>query len=729
MKKIGIIFFIFIFGYNSFSKGDLDLLEDADIDVLETNKAGGPASDSLDLSEVEDIDDLDSLRADVGDIVFGDEKKKSALGKSSDPMAPSSSIKLDESPLTKKDAEIDMIIQRNAEIVNDSQENEKRKLQNEVFGAEKVVVFDVGEEEKKLLELSKFVEAKISEKEWDEIAIVAKQDRYIIQEGDWLWKICKKIFGSGFYYAKIWSMNPFITNPHEIEPGMVLIFDTGSSSEMPDAALGSFSNMGSRLDHVMKGTKIRFESFGNNVKPAWIDEREKLIRKGAFFQFASEETYQDLAELGRFSLNNEYEAYEPPLSDIRIAPPDAVYDETGFDQSSVIIFDYNEGFHLNSFVSSNITLDLGYVDSFPDENIFAKGHRSIFVYFDDSVRPRPGDLFSVYMTGGKISHPVSERSGYRYTITGEIKVVKKINHLWECEVTQISSPIQRGDRVTVHSPKLKKIVKTFGQRNIEAAIIGTYEAKTNFVTFGDVVYIDRGRADGVEMGNVFELYGFSDRGTNRRITRDPAYKVGELTVITLTDDFATALISNVLSEIKIGSIGLTKTEEKAALTARLRNSAREVLTKNLEERDLDELDVELNIDDISEDLLDRADSIQLTEDELEELERQEREKSILRDHERDLKELERLEAELIATENALNEAKLDEDRFLEQQNLDLMERKTKGVSENAFAGLDEIEKDLGKKYLDQDINSQENPYGLTEFDLEEIDELLNTESL
>ena len=42
--------------------------------------------------------------------------------------------------------------------------------------------------------------------------------------------------------------------------------------------------------------------------------------------------------------------------------------------------------------------------------------------------------------------------------------------------------------------------------------------------------------------------------------------------------------------------------------------------------------------------------------------------------------------------------------------------------------LDEIEENFGKRYLDEELNDKENPYGLTEFDIEEIDELLNVES-
>ena len=103
-------------------------------------------------------------------------------------------------------------------------------------------------------------------------------------------------------------------------------------------------------------------------------------------------------------------------------------------------------------------------------------------------------------------------------------------------------------------------------------------------------------------------------------------------------------------------------------------------------------------------------------------------KSIIKDHEKDLKELERLEAEIVNAEALLNETKLDEDRFLEQHNLNNLEKQGKVADPNAFKSLDEIEKDVGKKYMDEDLNAKDNPYGLTEFDLEEVDQLLNTDS-
>lgn len=236
--------------------------------------------------------------------------------------------------------------------------------------------------------------------------------------------------------------------------------------------------------------------------------------------------------------------------------------------------------------------------------------------------------------------------------------------------------------------------------------------------------MDRGRADGVEMGNVFEIYGFKDRGTGKNISDNPTYKNGEAVIISLTDNFATALISQSVRDFLIGDLAITKTKEAAARALNLKTRINSGEASRLEDQALDNLDIELNIDDLNDSLLDKADKIQFTEDELAELERQEREKSIMTEGERDLRSLEKLESEIETAEKMLNEARLDEDKLLENQNLDTME---KSLLYNQQESLDEIEENFGKRYLDEELNDKDNPYGLTEFDIEEIDELLNVE--
>lgn len=707
--------YLFLVLLASLASGKVHAQEPTNADLEEVNvfeslnpsgdSASAPTTD-VQMSTLEEQDDLQSLKEDVGEIVFDKEPAKNPTvmeGKA--PIEPADQ----KGPLnvvSPKGQNVSSAADDKAEIIADEGVN-----------------FDVGSEEKKLLELSKYVQHKITPKEWDDLAIKSKLEKYEVQKGDYLWKISKSLFGSGFYYSKIWSLNPQITNPHEIEPGTILAFDTGDADTFPQVQVGEFSD--DEIERAKGGGA--YTSSDDRNRPSWIQERKKLLDQGVYFQFASEETYEDLERLEKQQRNTEYEKYDPPMSDIVIAEPSEAYDSSGFDKSNKIVFNYKEGFFLNTFVTTNVVQDLGEIKASPKESVFINKLETLYVNFDKSTKVKPGDMFSVYTSGGEVKHPVSDRSGFLYTTTAQIKAIRKIDDVWECQVVEQSGLVQRKDRITVYTPKIGKLAKTFSRRNVEAAIIGSYRDSISGLSYGDVVYLDRGRADGVELGNVFDIYSFVDRGTQRKITPSPTYKIGELTVINITDNFATALITGSMNEIAVGSIAITRTQEEQARSIRLKGKDKLIDVKKMEGKALDELDVELNLDDVSQDILNKADKIQLTEDELEELERQERDKSVIKDSERDVKELDRLESEIRDAEGSLNESKVDEDKFLEQQSLEELEKKSKQQDPNAFESLNEIEKDIGRKYLDEDINNKENPYGLTEFDLEEVDELLNTD--
>ena len=583
-------------------------------------------------------------------------------------------------------------------------------------GKDKRIIFEVGRAEKELMEIAKNMQGKIPNSEWNEIAGKSTSGTYKVMPGDWLWKISQKLFGTGFYYAKIWALNPYITNPHEIEPGMILSFSTGSDNMAPTLDLAKRNKL------ISEKTKLsRFERFGEDAEPPWIDERAKLQKEGIYFQYSTGDTEADLEAIGKENLIKEYEVYEPPKLDFAISVPESEYDDQGFDKSSKVQYDYKEGFHLTTFVTTNLVQDFGKIESGIEENLYFSSFDKVYVRFDDQIDIVPGDKFSIYVAEGEVAQQNSDRKGFQYTIAGSFQVIQKQEDLWECEIIEVTEGIKRGNRVTVYTPRIQQITKSYNSRIIESVLVGSYNGQ-NYPYYGDVVYLDRGRADGVEVGNVFQVYGFRDRGTGKNITDNPAYKNGEITVINLTDNFATGIVTQATRDFKIGDIAVTKTKEEAARVTRFKSQINSSKIDRLGDKAVDELDVELNLDDLNDSLLDKADKIQFTEDELAELERQEREKSIITDNERDLRSLERLEGELEAAEKMLNEARLDEDRLLEDQNLNEVEKKF-GTDEQE--SLDELEENFGKRFLDEDLNDKENPYGLTEFDIEEVDELLN----
>lgn len=694
MKKIVLIFSLSLFSLNLYSQedlniNDLELIDPSDATILQPQTGEeSQASDlyqgvdgaMLDEAEVEAMDDLEMLKQDIGDIQYEDPSE-----------------------------------------VAKQKENAPKILSNEEAGNK--LIFDVGTEEKNLLEVSKFVQNRIPDKEWNELASMSTSGSYTVVKDDWLWKISKRLFGSGFYYPKIWSLNPYITNPHEIEPGMVLLFDTGNANKMPEIRVGSFSDLESNQEGPRTNSATKsLDSWGYNAKPKWMDEKQQLLNQGVYVQFASDATYDDLDKITEASLLKEYEKYEPPKSSFDVAALEENYDAFGLDKNSRIQFDFKEGFYLNTFVSTNIVQDFGKLDSAIKEAVFLSSGDQVYVDFDASMNVVPGDKFSVYTANGKVKHENSDREGYKYVIVGHIQTIRKVKDKWLCDLFESTNVAQRGDRITVYTPKIERITKTFNDRNIEAAIIAPYSPLQQAMSFGDVLYLDRGRADGVEMGNVFEVYGFKDRGTSKNITDIPTYKNGEVTVITLTDNFATALVTSSTRDFYVGDIAITKSKTAALMASKARERILRSESYKVEKNALDELDVELNLDDINDNLLKKADQIQFTEDELAELERQEREKSIIKEGERDVRALERLEKEIESAEKMLTEARLDEDKLLEGSSLDKLEANNKFQAEES---LEDIEDNFGKRFIDEDLVKKDNPYGLTPYDIEEIDELLN----
>ena len=229
------------------------------------------------------------------------------------------------------------------------------------------------------------------------------------------------------------------------------------------------------------------------------------------------------------------------------------------------------------------------------------------------------------------------------------------------------------------------------------------------------------------MGNIFDIYDYAkNQTTNRNLTIDPTIRVGTIRVITLTENFSTALVMSTKNPITLGMVAITKDASKVALKDKLRY--KRLKDEAAEKAAIDEMDVELNIADINKDMLNKNMNVKLTDDELAALELEEKKKSVIDDEERDIMDIEKLEKEIVRAEDTIKDAKLDEDKFLEQQSLEKIEKSVTG-SADKFSPINEIEDEIGKKFMDENLNSRENPYGLTEFDLEEVDELLNSAKL
>src|SRR5512133_1801136 len=61
---------------------------------------------------------------------------------------------------------------------------------------------------------------------------VPPPDTYTVRPGDTLWDLSGRFLNNPWYWPKVWSFNPEITNPHWIDPGQLLRFYP-SAEEVP----------------------------------------------------------------------------------------------------------------------------------------------------------------------------------------------------------------------------------------------------------------------------------------------------------------------------------------------------------------------------------------------------------------------------------------------------------------------------------------------------------------
>lgn len=561
--------------------------------------------------------------------------------------------------------------------------------------------FDLGAEENELIQLSQVISTQISDEEWRSITQSSSTTTYVVQKNDWLFKISKNLFGSGLYYPKIWSMNPHITNPHEIEPGTQLVFDPGSAILPPSLSIADSDGSGAGQESVLS-------SIGT---PKWFEEKKRLMAKGIEVISSDEELAKVMGVAVR---NEEYKKYTPPQMDIFSKPPADQYDSFGVDKGNIERGEFKQGHYLNTFITTNEVKELGRFTEMSTEGIYLNLGFKIYVVLNEGQSGQAGDLLSVFTALGKIESKSSERVGEKFVVNGTIKLLQQIdveNRKWEAVVTEVFVPSEREAKLTTYTPKIDKVFKSFNSRVIEGIIITGYREFNNYFTTGDIVYIDRGRADGVEVGNVFDVYDSVDRGIDRVIANKPVYRTGELTIISITDNFATAIISNATMDFKIGDLVKTRSsEEEQIARSNLKPRIRGVEIKDY------------NSKSVGDDIFSKVENVKMTSQELAELERQQSQKDVLESTQRDLKELEELEATISQADQLLNSQNSSSDSLASK---DLEDVESQVYQQGLKVNLDDIEGKYGKKYLDEDLNSVNNPFGLSQYDVEEVDELLN----
>jgi chemotaxis protein MotB len=165
---------------------------------------------------------------------------------------------------------------------------------------------------------------------------------------------------------------------------------------------------------------------------------------------------------------------------------------------------------------------------------------------DDVV---PGDLFTIYRRPRKVFHPITgQYLGYLVNRLAVAQVSQVDKDLTTVQIVRAYAAVSPGD------PVMKFVLPTDEGAAVDQPSSGNVEGRVvdfqsnmgimNMVAQRNIVYLDRGREDGIRPGDRMEMVR---SGGNL-----PQRSVGELKILSVEDRTATALITKSISRILKG---------------------------------------------------------------------------------------------------------------------------------------------------------------------------------
>lgn len=348
---------------------------------------------------------------------------------------------------------------------------------------------------------------------------------YIIKEGDTLWNISEEVYEDPAKWPVIWEMNPQIKDPNSIKPGDELYLGERAPTEETEEI---------------------------------IEEPISVIRK------IPEETLitPPFIPTDIVSGIEKAEEFEMKPSDVYFIPK--------------II--------LSGFISQGELDDSGYIDHDREGRKMITDDNIVFIKLpnDEMVGLKVGDLFSIFRVVDKVRHPITEdKVGYAIKVVGELEVTALGRKTATAVITNGNDVINVKDRIRPFEPTVKTINVTKGKDPVVgyivySVLVETASLRAPMLSENDIVYIDRGYADGVRVGNIFDILQLNEEYNVGRLTAEeyqemleegsvdeglvergiiyPPDVVGQLVVLNTGEYTSTAVISSSNEIISLGDM-------------------------------------------------------------------------------------------------------------------------------------------------------------------------------
>jgi len=357
-------------------------------------------------------------------------------------------------------------------------------------------------------------------------------DAYTIQPGDTLWDICARLLGDPFYWPKLWSLNQYISNPHWIYPGNLLVFREGSETAPPQFEV---TKPDPGMVEAVPTPAVAETVAMTEVQP--VEPQPVAVP----VQPVTAETLQE-----GFQIPPE----EAPVRQVAYVDPYAIKPLAPLVDSNEIVL-RQEGFIAEAQIPP-----LGHVYKSEEERDNLAEGDEVYLKLNDPSQAQVGKRFTVYRTLRRVKHPLTKGyMGFLVKILAEMEVVSVNGDIANAKVKTSYDYINRGDPITDYVSVLKRVTLQPNTAALEGVIVDTMVEGLTIMGDGDVIYLDKGTADGLAIGNTVDVVRSGDglflvgQDGDRQL---PQEVVGRLVIVGARERTATAVIVDAIDALAIG---------------------------------------------------------------------------------------------------------------------------------------------------------------------------------
>jgi len=348
---------------------------------------------------------------------------------------------------------------------------------------------------------------------WSLVAGQSGVRTYKTQKGDTLWDISEMLFGDGFFWSKVWSLNPEITNPHDVPPGTVLSFYHGSLSDAPILNLDKQQpealpevlalTLNAEIPPPLKESAPPLNSLPDSF-PQWKFKKDTSIQYNLDLKKPRSE----------FPSPNQYLSYYAAQEEVQ-----------------------GEGEVLGA--------ELGMESASEHQYVFVKANAHAV-----------GQTLLAVKNLGEVEDPYSSKKATLVQVQGLLQLIEAVDSekgAFRALVKRTIAPIEKGAKLLSGDFPSLNMTDSGSVSQASARVFGgQFGLKRRIFGPDGILFLNQGSRSGLSEGQVLNVFKSQAVRTENSPVRENPRIIGKVKVVRTTEDFSTAVVLSALEEIRVG---------------------------------------------------------------------------------------------------------------------------------------------------------------------------------